>query len=210
MMWKPWSSGHWVPLMMAFKPLVDLRRHQYFARLLALSLTFRKEPLLDLVVVVHRIHSMTLGTRRTLGVLQRPAVRQANLLTIPFTRPVVGTTRTPHGRQAIRLQRVEVKVDSRPRQCLCATNMFRNHRPLRALKVFCPRSRRHLGADRRKVTVGMNRTSPVNSGSGIRSHSKASWGGLRRLIVEISNISSEWARMVQILGWIVCPWAIRP
>ena len=68
MMWVRLSLGLWELLTTAFKPLVALLRHQCTARRLVRP--FRMEPFLNHVVVVHRIHSMTLGmVIMTLGAL---------------------------------------------------------------------------------------------------------------------------------------------
>ena len=79
------SSGHLVLKTMGFKPLVALLRHQCNARrLVRLSL---EGPLLDLVVVVHKIHCMTLGMTRIRGEDAPKIATRVNHPTTPYIRP---------------------------------------------------------------------------------------------------------------------------
>jgi len=105
MMGMLWLLGHWVPLMMVFKPLVALLLRQCNARLLAPL--FRKEPLLDLPVEVRKIHSMTLGISPIHGVAARNA-SLVSLRTTPSARLVVLTLVLTHrGQQVCRARRTD-------------------------------------------------------------------------------------------------------
>ena len=185
MMWNLWSSGHWVPLMMAFKPLVVLLRRQCNARLSALL--FRKELLLSHVVVVHKIHCMTLGIRMTLGVLLGLVVPLASRPTIQSTRQVVENVRRHHGLLANRpLRTMAQKVSPLAMPHRYHRNRITPHsrRRWKVLKEF-NRGIQGLWKRRRKeATVGLPRRfrqiGQIFLASGTPSCFKAREAGSRR------------------------------
>jgi len=123
------SSGHWVPPMMVIKPLVALLPRQCNARRLVRP--FREEPPLDLVVVVHRIHSMTLGTRKILGALLEAIAPQADSplkprTTLSIILLAVENNPTLRGQQAIllRLQnRLAISLTAERHRCQRRPNL---------------------------------------------------------------------------------------
>ena len=200
--------GHWVPLMMVFKPLVALLLRQCNARLSALL--FLREPLLDLLVEVRSIRSMTLGIWMIRGVdPKKTVVRNVNLvslLTTPSARLVVPTL---HGRQmriarrsvlqnpspTVMLRRCQLRVTSATPEApaliswttVCSVGRAqispRNTRPLTALLNL------QSAASVRMISLlaGSARTTLMSSGSGTPSAGEVGLDTLRRWTGETTN-----------------------